>query len=67
MNRGGKFKVGDKVLYFGGDAEVVVADIEPGYLTRCARIRYTTGDLRGDLADVPIDDLRLLEAPNDEP
>lgn len=33
---------------------------KPGYLTPLARIRYTTGDIKGDLADVPVDDLRLL-------
>jgi hypothetical protein len=53
-------KVGDKVMHFQLEAEVLVPNIEPGYLTPLARIRYTTGDIKGDLADVPVDDLRLL-------
>ena len=53
-------KVGDKVAYFGNEAEVLIPDLGVIYWTRGARIRFTTGDAKGDLADVPVDDLRLL-------
>jgi hypothetical protein len=53
-------KVGDKVAYYKREAEVVIPDLGVTYWTRGARIRYTTGDAKGDLADVPIADLRPL-------
>lgn len=53
-------KVGDKVAYFGNEAEVLIPDLGVIYWTRGARIRFTTEDAKGDLADVPVDDLRLL-------
>lgn len=56
----GTIKAGDKVTYFRGEAEVVIADLGASYWTRGARIRYTTGDQAGTLADVPVADLRPL-------
>lgn len=53
-------KTGDKVAYFRREAEVVIPDLGASYWTRGARIRYTTGDQAGDLADVPVADLRPL-------
>ena len=53
-------KTGDKVTYFRHEAEVVIPDLGVTYWTRGARIRFTTGDAKGDLADVPVADLRPL-------
>lgn len=53
-------RTGDKVTYFRREAEVVISDLGAAYWTRGARIRYTTGDKAGQLADVPVADLRPL-------
>ena len=60
MSNDKTLKVGDKVAYYKREAEVVIPDLGVTYWTRGARIRYTTGDAKGDLADVPTDCLRLL-------
>ena len=54
------FKPGDKVAYFGREAEIAIPDLGDAYWTRGARIRYTIGDRAGQLDDVPVANLRLL-------
>ncbi len=61
MSNENTFRRGDKVAYFGREAEIVIPDLGDAYWTRGARIRYTTGDRAGQLDDVPIADLRPLE------
>jgi coenzyme F420-reducing hydrogenase alpha subunit len=60
MSNENTFRRGDKVAYFGREAEIVIPDLGDAYWTRGARIRYTTGDRAGQLDDVPIADLRPL-------
>ena len=60
MNNERTLTRGDKVAYFGREAEIVIPDLGDAYWTRGARIRYTTGDRAGQLDDVPIADLRPL-------
>lgn len=55
-----ELKAGDRVTHFRHEAEVVIADLSASYWTRGARIKYTTGDQAGNLADVPVADLRPL-------
>lgn len=60
MSNDKTFTRGDKVAYFGREAEVVIPDLGAAYWTRGARIKYTIGDRAGQLDDVPVADLRPL-------